>query len=83
MQGGIQVIDNDLQEVLRTASILRRHMSVALRHGGKYCEFGIQVFAQVHYGRDVTASVAVVWRAPYCDDGFVFEMPLRECLACA
>jgi hypothetical protein len=39
-------------------------------------EFRLQILAQVHDGRDVSAAVAVVWRGPDGDDVFVLEVVL-------
>ena len=65
-----------LKEVIGTTILVRWHMTISFCDGGKDGELGLQVFPKVHDRGDVATPVAVVWSAPYRDDGFVVEMPL-------
>jgi len=47
-----------------------------IRHRREDLELWLQVLAQVHNGRNVSAAVAVVGRRPDSDDILVFEMVL-------
>lgn len=46
-------------------------------HRAEDVEVGLEVFAQVHDGRHVSAAVAVVGSRPDCHNIPVFEMVLR------
>ena len=70
------IIWRGLKEILGAPPGGGRDCALIVGHGGEDGEAGVEVFAEVHDGGDVAAAVAVVWGAPYCDDGFVFEVPL-------
>jgi hypothetical protein len=46
-------------------------------HGAEYLEFGFEILAQIHDGRNIAATVAVVWCGPDGDDVLVFEVVLQ------
>ena len=66
------------QEVFSSPASGCRNVTLVLRNGREDGEFGVEVFAQVHDGGDITAAVAIIGRAPDRDDRLVFEMPLRQ-----
>lgn len=45
-------------------------------HGRKDLEFGLEILAQVHDGRDVTTTVTVVGGRPDSDNVLVLEVVL-------
>jgi len=65
-----------LKEILGAPPGGRRDSALVVGHGREDREAWVQVLAEVHDGGDVAAAVAVVGSAPYCDDGFIFEVPL-------
>lgn len=65
-----------LKEVLGAPPSSGRNGALVVGHGGEDREAGVEVFAEVHDGGDVTAAVAVIGGAPYRNDRFVFEVPL-------
>jgi len=72
----IEVV-NRLKEILGAPASGGGDSTLVVRHGREDREAWVQVLAKVHDGGDVAAAVAVVWGTPHCDDGFVFEVPLR------
>ena len=72
MRGG----GGGLEEVVVAAAGSSGHSALIVGHGGEDVEAGLEVFAEVHDGGDVTAAVAVIGGAPHGDNGFILEMPL-------
>lgn len=69
-----------LQEIVARATTAGRHMSLIIRHGRKDAEPGIELLVYSHDRRDVAAPIAVVWRGPDSDDGFLWEVELTAAL---
>lgn len=65
-----------LKKILRSSAGGSRHGPLVVWYRGKYCEPRVEVFAEVHNGRNVSAAVAIVWGAPDSHNGFVVEVPL-------
>lgn len=45
-----------------------------IRHSGEDLELWLEIFAEIHNGRDVAAAVTVVGCGPHRDDILVFEV---------
>jgi hypothetical protein len=69
-------IPSSLQKVLSPSTSASRHRPLMIRHRTKDLELRLQVFREIHYRRDVSAAVAVIWRRPDGDDILVFEVVL-------
>ena len=66
------------QEVIRPPARRTRHRTLVIRHGREDGELGIQVLAEIHDTRDITAAVAVIRRRPDGNDGFISKVPLPD-----
>jgi hypothetical protein len=70
-------VSQRLQKVFAAAASAGRDGSAVVWDGAEYLEFLLQVFAEVHDGGDVAATVAVVGGGPDSHDVFVLEVVLR------
>lgn len=65
-----------LKEVVARTASIGRDMSLVVWHGREDAELRVQVFVNRHNGRDVAASVAVVWCRPNSYNGAIVKVIL-------
>ena len=75
---GTDPVMSRLKEILGAPTSRCRNSTLVVRYRREDREARVEVFAEVHDRGYVAAAVAVVGRTPDRDDGFVFEVPLRE-----
>lgn len=66
----------NLQEVVATGAAASRNSTLFLWNGTEYAEFGIEVFAHVHDGGNVSAPIAIIRRRPDRNNGFLGKVIL-------
>ena len=72
----LSVADAHLQEVVARPPTAGGDVPLLVGHGGEDAESRLELLVDRHDGRDVAASVAVVWRRPDGDDRLLREVEL-------
>ena len=72
-----------LQKVIARPPAAGRHMPLIIRNRRENAKLGTQILVYRHDGRNIAASIAVVWRRPHRHHRVLLEVILATLSACA